>query len=326
MLRRRFVSHKDAVVSFDYNNYLTIEALEDGVSILFTQNIKYGINGIGWETLKVGEYITINYGQTISFKGNLMPSNDAGIGTFTISGGCNLKGNCLSLLFGDTAANNLDLTGMDYGFSSLFYGCDTIKNITSDFLPATTLANGCYSYMFNGCTSLTTAPELPATTLVSNCYERMLEHCSKLNYIKMLATDITAVNCLLFWVCGVASTGTFVKSKDATWDVVGNSGVPSGWTVITDDQEGGGEITFYVNGIECKAIDGMTFAQWIFSDYVNENAIAEWIGPSGQPVREFYQLYGDTEVWYNYGFGYTPRIHTSDVIISGVNYTKVSPK
>ena len=36
------------------------------------------------------------------------------------------------------------------------------------------------------------------------------------------------------WVYGVASTGTFVKNPEATWDVVGVNGVPEGWTVITE--------------------------------------------------------------------------------------------
>ena len=49
----------------------------------------------------------------------------------------------------------------------------------------------------------------------------------------MLATDIIASSCLYNWVSGVASSGTFVKSKDATWSVTGNSGIPSGWTVET---------------------------------------------------------------------------------------------
>ena len=35
------------------------------------------------------------------------------------------------------------------------------------------------------------------------------------------------------WVSGVASTGTFVKNKNATWDVIGSDGIPSGWTVQT---------------------------------------------------------------------------------------------
>ncbi len=50
----------------------------------------------------------------------------------------------------------------------------------------------------------------------------------------MLATDIYANYCLYDWVSGVASSGTFVKNKDATWNVVGVDGVPEGWTVESD--------------------------------------------------------------------------------------------
>lgn len=47
-------------------------------------------------------------------------------------------------------------------------------------LPATTLANLCYASMFNGCTDLTELPELPATTLASFCYTSMFKSCSKI--------------------------------------------------------------------------------------------------------------------------------------------------
>ena len=87
--------------------------------------------------------------------------------------------------------------------------------------------------MFKGCTSLTTAPELPATTLVQGCYGYMFEDCCNLSYIKMLATDISASWCLSNWVSGVSDTGNFVKSSSATWDETGVSGIPSGWTVFT---------------------------------------------------------------------------------------------
>ena len=56
-------------------------------------------------------------------------------------------------------------------------------------LPATTLTGTYYTYMFNGCSSLTTAPELPATTLTGNCYSNMFNGCSKLNYIKAKFTS-----------------------------------------------------------------------------------------------------------------------------------------
>ena len=36
------------------------------------------------------------------------------------------------------------------------------------------------------------------------------------------------------WLSGVAANGTFVKNKDATWNVTGIHGIPSGWTVLTE--------------------------------------------------------------------------------------------
>ena len=111
----------------------------------------------------------------------------------------------------------------------MFDGCTLLT--TAPELPATNLANSCYSSMFNGCTSLAKAPVLPATTLAEGCYSNMFDGCTNLNYIKMLATNISAERCLYDWVYDVASTGMFVKSKDATWNIVGDSGVPTGWIV-----------------------------------------------------------------------------------------------
>jgi hypothetical protein len=85
--------------------------------------------------------------------------------------------------------------------------------------------------MFYGCTSLTQAPELPATTLASNCYQYMFNGCTNLNYIKCLATNISATNCTYNWVSGVSETGIFVKAEGVEW-TTGNSGIPSGWTVV----------------------------------------------------------------------------------------------
>jgi hypothetical protein len=64
----------------------------------------------------------------------------------------------------------------------------------------------------------------------------MFENCSKLNYIKMLATNISASNCLKYWVNGVARTGTFVKNAAMTTLPTSSSsnyygGIPNGWTV-----------------------------------------------------------------------------------------------
>ena len=85
--------------------------------------------------------------------------------------------------------------------------------------------------MFYGCSNLTIAPELPAPTLKSLCYAEMFGGCSKLNYIKCLATNISADRCTLFWHNGVSQTGTFVKASSMESWTRGDDGIPSGWTV-----------------------------------------------------------------------------------------------
>ena len=135
---------------------------------------------------------------------------------------------CTSL----TTAPELPATTLaNYCYSSMFVGCTSLTTAPSA-LPSTTLEIMCYKSMFEGCSSLTNAPELPATTLNFMCYSNMFRNCTKINYIKCLATDISAPSCTSNWVSGVASTGTFVKNPNmASW-TEGTNGIPTGWTVI----------------------------------------------------------------------------------------------
>ena len=117
-------------------------------------------------------------------------------------------------------------------FQSLFQGCTSLT--TAPALPATTLASQCYDSMFSGCTSLTAAPALPATNLVWRCYYDMFSGCTNLSSVTMLATNIPAdKKCLDNWLSGVASSGTFTKAADMTTLPEGTSGIPSGWTIKT---------------------------------------------------------------------------------------------
>ena len=143
---------------------------------------------------------------------------------------------CTSL----TTAPELPATSFGRGcYIGMFQGCTSLT--TAPALPATSLAPSCYKNMFNGCTSLTTAPELPATTLTDECYYSMFNNCTSLNNITMLATDISASDCLMHWVVGVAPTGTFTKSPEMTSLTTGTSGIPEGWTVV----DYGAQPTFY---------------------------------------------------------------------------------
>ena len=131
---------------------------------------------------------------------------------------------------GLTAPPQLPATTItNYCYTSMFVGCTSLTSAPE--LLATTLANGCYNQMFSGCTSLTTAPVLPSTTLVNFCYSEMFRGCTSLNYIKAMFTTTPSTTYTFNWVRDVAASGTFVKNSAAQWDVSGNSGVPSGWTI-----------------------------------------------------------------------------------------------
>lgn len=115
-------------------------------------------------------------------------------------------------------------------YDGIFMDCTSLE--TAPELPSTTLAGGCYSEMFMNCTSLKTAPELPAETLVEGCYSLMFNGCTNLNYVKCLATDISADYCTINWLDGVAATGTFKKATGMEDWTTGVDGIPTGWTVI----------------------------------------------------------------------------------------------
>ncbi len=70
-------------------------------------------------------------------------------------------------------------------------------------LPAETLAEHCYAYMFYGCHSLKTAPELPAMTLVDLCYFHMFDDCDSLVNAPALPAETLADRCYnsMFYSC-----------------------------------------------------------------------------------------------------------------------------
>ena len=182
------------------------------------------------------------------------------IGQTSVSG----KNTALGRLFQDcsglTSVENLKLvaTTLSYAcYYNMFYGCSSLTTVPSGLLPsttlasrcyanmfwectslttvpqlpATTLAEGCYSNMFVSCSSLTTAPDLLATTLVEKCYEGMFYDCSSLNYVRCLATIISATECTYNWVFNVSSSGTFVKNSSMSGWPSGISGIPTNWTI-----------------------------------------------------------------------------------------------
>lgn len=255
--------------TFDYSTeYFTIESLEDGNQIGIVDSdrpsISISTDKQTWTTVTPNAaptyFITLNAGKKVYIKGSNNAYHNESWSTegyFTSSGQFNVYGNIMSLIYADDFKNKTTLQSSNT-FGNLF--CNANKLISAEHLvlpatklmsdcykgmfkycsslttapelPATTLANSCYNGMFNGCISLTKAPELPATTLSDWCYYFMFAGCTSLNYIKMLATDVSAILCLEWWVNNVAPSGTFVKDASTTLPT-GDSGIPDGWTVQT---------------------------------------------------------------------------------------------
>lgn len=215
--------------------YLTFLAKENGTFTFTPQNsnvISYSTDD--GETWTEGNTVSVNNGDKIMWKGTMTPSK-SGIGTFSSTASFDVQGNVMSLLYGDNYKEQTDLTGKNRAFHDLFKNNTKVVNARSLSLPATTLSTSCYYSMFQGCTSLTTAPKLPATKLVNYCYTSMFQGCTNLSYIKAMFT--TTPNAFLGyttdWVDGVSSSGTFVKNSAATWTTTGTDGIPNGWTVET---------------------------------------------------------------------------------------------
>lgn len=144
-------------------------------------------------------------------------------------------GNVMSLVKGKDNLASVDAIEANKAFYGLFAGANQLVNDQhrNIALPATTLKDGCYQDMFYGCKGIERAPELPALTLVKECYKEMFYDCSKLNYVKSLATDISATDCTKDWL---GKAGTEAASKKAVvdsetpWVIDSDSGIPVGWT------------------------------------------------------------------------------------------------
>ena len=109
------------------------------------------------------------------------------------------KGNIETLLDYSTVASGTHPTMANGCFSSLFNGCNRLG--TAPKLPALTLSDYCYSNMFAG-TSIKKAPELPATVLANGCYLGMFSS-SKLEEVSELPATSLLQQCYdsMFYNC-----------------------------------------------------------------------------------------------------------------------------
>ena len=214
----------DGEPTIDYSKeYFTLHMLEDGNLILNNRNddsdsmftnLMVSFDGIEWESLEnidedfgTSMFIEMSAGSKLFLKNDGLINGYSSIGfLYSVDNTPYIiSGNIMSLVYGDNFIGKTELI-QDYCFSCLFannLGYSDLVSAKHLILPATTLTEGCYEYMFSGCTSLTEAPELPATTLASYCYSGMFDGCSSLTTAPELPATTLASYCYsgMFYGC-----------------------------------------------------------------------------------------------------------------------------
>ena len=188
---KKLVRASDGLVLFEKRSEdftgLCFTAEEDNSTIQLTKvgsaptlSLMKSDDGIIWSSYAQGDIITLaTAGDKVYFKNSTtvtqLATRLSNYNKFVMTGKIAASGNIMSLLSPDFDGQ---VTTGTYCFVYLFENCSSLT--TAPELPATTLANQCYAGMFQDCTSLTQAPELPATTLVDRCYIRMFNGCTSL--------------------------------------------------------------------------------------------------------------------------------------------------
>jgi hypothetical protein len=212
-------------IPHDYKkDYFTIESLEDNNTIYLkatntaiTKTVSASTdNGETWteytsSTENSGTTLaTLNKGDKLLVKGENSAYATYSYSTynqFKTTGQFEVKGNIMSLIGSDSFVSVDELTESQT-FAYLFYQCTGLTSAENLSLPATTLADSCYYYMFTSCKNLTTAPELPATTLASSCYNDMFNGCTSLTSAPELPATALTFQCYRYMFYGCTSLVT----------------------------------------------------------------------------------------------------------------------
>lgn len=210
-----------------YLNWIASGSANAGRIIYYSKD-----NGANWTSVASttgGSIICyVDSGDTVIFKANGVENNSFSGSTAKFS----VFGNILSLSYGDNfyehyydsfsgdtrrgqfaelfkdtnviSARHLKLppNGNSWDlYARMFKDCSLL--VKAPELPSTTVENRCYQGMFADCHSLTTTPILPASILDIECYDSMFLHCPSIRNIVCLATDISAYNCMQYFITDI---------------------------------------------------------------------------------------------------------------------------
>ena len=184
---------------------MTIEAITAGTIIVTSPKagMQYSLNG-GAKTAVSGD-INVAAGDKVAFYGN--GTSITSYNGTKISGGTaevKVYGNIMSLV-DETGFATATTLSAEYTFSSLFRVNAKLIDASGLLLPAKNLASYCYAGMFNGCSSLTAAPELSATGLAEACYQYMFNACSSLTTAPELKATTLVDDCYNSMFAGCSS-------------------------------------------------------------------------------------------------------------------------
>lgn len=191
-----FLSDEFSDVRVDYNlrkwfkmlnEPLTFEILSDGkvswkkTGTATAKTIEYRKNDGEWTSITSttgGTEINVETGDIVQFRGdnNAYANSAEAFNSFGSTSDFNVYGNIMSLLNKEDFLNTRTLS-TNYTFDGLFCDCTTLVSSEWLALPALTLTEGCYRYMFVGCTNMLDTPILPATSIGGWSYSDMFSCC-----------------------------------------------------------------------------------------------------------------------------------------------------
>lgn len=276
-----------------------VEAIDDLVIYPTKTWFLYSYDNVNWEPLTTSASTSPTHvaGKRVYIKASgYSVSSSAGIGTFRFSGRCKVGGNIRLML--TEALHDNTVAFHSYILYQLFKSATSLVSAKDLVIDGPMNSYVCYE-MFNGCSSLVDPPIILTKELVNsystfyqmfyNCsslikapiiriesaslssnktFMGMLRGCSSLNYIKtwLNINSIGSSGSLNYWTEGVPSEGVFVINAAAKskW----NSGIPTGWEIkLCDIDTDETYIEFKIGSTTYKSDDGMTWADWIASDY-----------------------------------------------------------
>ena len=213
---RLSINGREVALGSATSDALCFTAQEPGSTIKITKNgdapavnLQTSTDGKSWTPYTVEDTITLeNVGDKVYFKAvgsnsALASSPDAYHKFTTESGQFEASGNVNSLLEEDEeTARTMSLENRQFCYAYLFSGTLLTK---APELPATTLAYGCYAFMFDNCPLLTQAPVLPAEDLAGFCYYYMFENCTALTQAPELSAYQLVDSCYAYMFQGCTS-------------------------------------------------------------------------------------------------------------------------